>query len=120
MLMDSLARSSRSWLRRRHPAADKTETADEARVRELFSKQEGLREFGTSQGSWLERLVVKVVENKLRPAGTSLVALDDMTVGDAKIMGAGLAASLATSLTAEAAVEEWMLRYPALKELELK
>jgi hypothetical protein len=89
----------------------------EARVKGVMEKFEGLRELGEKH-EWFEDLLTKVVGNKLRPAGESKAKLCNMTVKHAKIIGGALASCIATNLTAPAAVDEWILRYPALKELE--
>jgi hypothetical protein len=41
-----------------------------------------------------------------------------MTVKQANVIGRALASSIASNLTAPAAVDEWILRYPAMKEME--
>jgi hypothetical protein len=89
----------------------------EARVMEAFEKSKGLRELG-ERHDWLPILLTKVVANKLRPAGDSKVKLCNMSVKDAKVIGGALAPSIATNLTAPAAVDEWLLHYPAMGELE--
>jgi hypothetical protein len=58
------------------------------------------------------------VENKLRPAGDSKAKLCNMSAKEAKVIGGALASCIAANLTAPAAVDEWMLRYPAMGELE--
>jgi hypothetical protein len=95
----------------------KSETKVEARVRELMEKQTGLKELGEKY-EWFELLLAKVVANKLRPAGDSKAKLCNMSVKEAKVIGGALASCIAANLTAPAAVDEWIGRYPALKELE--
>jgi hypothetical protein len=63
-------------------------------------------------------LLAKVVANKLRPAGDSKTKLCNMSVKQANIIGGALASCIAANLTAPAAVDEWMLRYPAMGELD--
>jgi hypothetical protein len=96
---------------------EKGETRVEARVRELVGKQKGLKELG-GKHDWLHVLLVKVVANKLRPAGDSKAKLCNMSVKQANIIGGALASCIAANLTAPAAVDEWILRYPAMRELE--
>ena len=95
----------------------KGETRAAARVRGLMEKQKGLREL-EEKYEWFEVLLAKVVANKLRPAGDSKTKLCNMSVKQAKIIGGALASCIAANLTAKAAVNEWIERYPATKELE--
>jgi hypothetical protein len=95
----------------------KGETRVEARVRELMKKQKGLKELGEKHG-WFEALLAKVVANKLRPAGDSKAKLCNMSEKEANVIGGALASCIAANLTAPAAVDEWILRYPAMRELE--
>jgi hypothetical protein len=95
----------------------KDETKVEARVRELMVKQKGLKELGEKH-EWFEVLLAKVVANKLRPAGDSKTKLCNMSAKQARIIGGALASCIAANLTAPAAVDEWILRYPAMGELE--
>ncbi|GMI25032.1 hypothetical protein TeGR_g8761 [Tetraparma gracilis] len=93
------------------------ESEVEARVRAIMETHEGLRELGEKHG-WFEVLLTKVVANKLRPAGDSRAKLCNMSEKEAKVIGGALASCIAANLTASAAVDEWMLRYPAMGELE--
>jgi hypothetical protein len=99
--------------------ADKGGTRVEARVRELMGKQKGLKELGEKH-DWFEVLLTKIAENKLRPAGDSKAKLCNMSAKEANVIGGALASSIAANLTAPAAVDEWIGRYPALKELDLE
>jgi hypothetical protein len=93
------------------------ETRAEARVRDLMVMQKGLKELGEKH-EWFEVLLVKVVENKLRPAGDSKTKLCNMSEKQVKVIGGAMASCIAANLTAPAAVDEWMLRYPAMGELD--
>ncbi|GMI22558.1 hypothetical protein TeGR_g10182 [Tetraparma gracilis] len=95
----------------------KGETTVEARLRELMEKQKGLKELGEKWG-WFEVLLTKIVENKLRPGGDSKAKLCNMSEKEANVIGGALASSIAANLSAPAAVDEWILRYPAMEELE--
>ncbi|GMI24556.1 hypothetical protein TeGR_g3140 [Tetraparma gracilis] len=55
---------------------------------------------------------------KLEPAGDSKAKLCNMSAKQANIIGGALASCIAANLTAPAAVDEWILRYPAMGELE--
>jgi hypothetical protein len=95
----------------------KGESRKEARVRELMGTHKGLKEL-REKHEWFEVLLARVVANKLRPAGDSTVKLCNMTEKEAKVIGGALASCIAANLTAEAAVDEWILRYPAMGELD--
>jgi hypothetical protein len=82
-----------------------------------MEKQKGLKELG-EKWEWFEVLLTKVVANKLRPAGDSKAKLCNMSEKQAKVIGGALASCIAANLTASAAVDEWILRYPAMRELE--
>jgi hypothetical protein len=96
---------------------EKGETRVEARVRALFVKNNGLKELGKKHRS-LPALLARVAANKLRPGGDSKVKLGNMTEKDANVIGGALASCIAANLTSQAAVDEWILRYPAMGELE--
>ncbi|GMI41293.1 hypothetical protein TeGR_g7447 [Tetraparma gracilis] len=53
-----------------------------------------------------------------KPAGDSSAKLCNMSEKEAKVIGGALASCIAANLTAPAAVDEWILRYPAMGELE--
>jgi hypothetical protein len=96
---------------------ERGESRVEARVRVLFASQVGLKELD-ERWPWFEELLAKVAANKLRPASDSKVKLCNMTAKDAKVIGGALASAILANLTAHAAVDEWILRYPAMGELE--
>ncbi|GMI24475.1 hypothetical protein TeGR_g1808 [Tetraparma gracilis] len=95
----------------------KGETEVEARVRVMMEKHKGLKELGEKH-AWFELLLTKIVENKLRPAGDSKAKLCNMSAKQANVIGGALASCIAANLTAHAAVDEWILRYPAMGDLE--
>jgi hypothetical protein len=95
----------------------KGETEVEARVRVMMEKHKGLKEL-EEKHAWFELLLTKIVENKLRPAGDSKAKLCNMSAKQANVIGGALASCIAANLTAHAAVDEWILRYPALGDLE--
>jgi hypothetical protein len=90
-----------------------------ARMQDIFSKYEGLKEIGKKY-SFFQAMMTLVVENKLRPPGDVSQALINLSMKQGATIGAGMAVSLASNLTAEAAVEEWIGKYPALRELDEK
>ena len=60
----------------------------------------------------------RVVENKLRTAGFVDSPLCDLSKKEGTSIGAGLAISMASNLTAEAGVDEFILKYRSLRELD--
>jgi hypothetical protein len=95
----------------------KGETNVSARLRVLFSKYAGLREIGANYG-FFEGMMVEIVRNRLRPARDVSRKLCNLRANEGATIGSGLAISLASNLTSEAAVEEWIVKYPALRELD--
>ncbi len=63
-------------------------------------------------------MLVQVLNNELWPARYVMKPLGELEEKDGDKIGRGLASCLATNTTAEAAVDEWMLQYPSLVELE--
>ena len=64
--------------------------------------------------------MVRVVENELRTAGDVTSKLCSVSAKEGRKIGAGLAMALACNLTAEAAVDEWILKHRSLGELDRK
>jgi hypothetical protein len=96
---------------------EKGETKVGARMRDLFEKHRALREIGAKY-EFFETMMARVLQNKLRPVRDVSAKLSTVSLKQGNAIGAGLALSLASSLTAEAAVDEWIGKYPALKELD--
>ena len=93
------------------------ETIYDARLRAMLKKYKGLKEIGAKYG-FFSSIMSRVLKNKLRPAGDVSTKLCNVSLKEGRTIGAGLALSLASNLTAEAAVDEWIGRYRALKELD--
>jgi hypothetical protein len=96
---------------------EKGETRVEARVRGLMENVKGLKEVG-DRWAWFEVLLAGVAANKLRRARDSRAKLCNMSLKQAGVIGSALSLSIATNLTAPAAVDEWILRYPAMGEMD--
>ena len=92
----------------KHP--EKGENRQSARMRELFSKYRGLGEIGLNY-SFFQPMMTRVIENKLRTAGDVKSKLCSVSANEGRTIGAGLAMALASNLTAEAAVDEWVLKH---------
>jgi len=63
-------------------------------------------------------MMAHIVLNKLRPASDVLKALGDLTEEDGWRIGRSLAVSLATNMSAEAGVDEWIVKCQALREFD--
>jgi hypothetical protein len=63
-------------------------------------------------------MLKEVLRNRLRVPKGSMKALEEFTEEDARKAGRGFANALVANATAEAAVDEWVMTYPALRELE--
>jgi hypothetical protein len=96
---------------------EKGETKVSARMRELFKKYKGLKEIGEKY-EFFQGMMTLVVENKLRSAGDVSTRLCNVSKKEGRTIGGGLALSLVSNLTAEAAVDEWIGKYPALRDLD--
>jgi hypothetical protein len=94
-----------------------SESASKIRMRRLFETHKGLKEVGVKY-PFIEGMLARVVQNKLRSAEDVSSRLCNVSKREGRMMGSCLAMSLASSLTAEAAVDEWIGKYPALKELD--
>ena len=65
-------------------------------------------------------LTIHFARRRLAIAQDTKITLPMMTNVEAELIGRGFASALMTNLTCEAAVDEWILRYPGLKELDKK
>jgi hypothetical protein len=95
----------------------KGETKVGARMRVMFEKYRGLKEV-SAKYEFVEGLLARMVQNKLRPARDVSTRLCNVSKKEGRTIGSGLAMSLASNLTAEAAVDEWIGKYPALQEID--
>jgi len=98
--------------------AEKGESKKAARIRELFKKHLGLREIAEKY-EFFQPMMTRVVENKLlRKAGDVKSKLCSVSLKEGETMGKGLAMTLATNQTAEAGVDEWILKFRSLRALD--
>jgi len=95
----------------------KGESKAGARMRDLFKKHKGLREIAEKY-EFFQPMMTRVIENKLGTAGMMNAPLCDVSKKEGSLMARGLAMSLATNLTAETGVDEWILKYRSLKQLD--
>jgi hypothetical protein len=89
------------------------------RMRIRFSQSKGLQAI-SKKYPFFEVMMSEVIENKLRPSSDVPARLYNLNIKKGKLIGAGLAVSLISNLTSQAAVEEWIGSYPALQELDKK
>jgi hypothetical protein len=89
----------------------------EAKLRTFVNRSAVLRG-ARSTCPWIEVMLKEVLRNRLRVPKGSRKALEEFAEEDARKAGRGLANALIANATAEAAVDEWLMTYPALRELE--
>lgn len=89
----------------------------DVRLRKLFSELKGLEE-ANKEHEALQPMLRSVLLNRLRVPADLERSLCNLRARGGATIGGGLAAALATNLTALAAVDEWILRYPAVGELD--
>jgi len=100
----------------KHP--EKGENKQSARMRELFKRYRGLGEIGRRY-EFFQPMMARVVRSTLKPAGDVKSKLCSVSLKEGETIGRGLAMALASNLTAEAAVDEWVLKYKrSLGELD--
>jgi len=99
----------------KHP--EKGENKQRARMRVLFATFKGLEEI-TEKYEFFEPMMARVVRNTLKPAGSCSTKLCSVSVKEGETIGRGLAMSMASNLTAQAGVDEWINRFRCLKVLD--
>jgi len=93
------------------------ETFADVRVRTLVASYGGLREIAALH-PFFEPMMKQVVYNRLRPVSEVSTRLCNLTISQGNVMGDAFALSLATNVTSDVAVYEWIARYPALSEID--
>ena len=83
----------------------------------LLDRHDNVRQI-MQQQPMFEPLLVSVLRNRMNLASSVSSSFSLLTVDEAKQIGSSLAASLAINTSAAAAVDEWILRYPALSEVD--
>jgi len=98
--------------------SEKGENKQSARMRVLFKKHLSLCEIGRRY-EFFEGMMARVVRSTPKPAGDVKSKLCSVSLTEGETIGRGLAMALACNLTAEAAVDEWVLKYKrSLGELD--
>ena len=95
----------------------KGESKIQRRVAELWRKHKALQEVGDKY-EWFEAMITRALENKLRSSRDVRGKSHVVSKKEGRNIGAGLALAMATNLTAEAGVDEWILRYRCLGEVD--
>ncbi|GMH92947.1 hypothetical protein TrST_g3807 [Triparma strigata] len=67
---------------------------------------------------WVVPMMAHVIINKLRPSENCDARCKAMSINQGRLVGKSFAQLLATNLTYAAAVDEWILRYPCLREID--
>ena len=96
---------------------EKGESKQRARVLALFKQYKGLEEIAEKY-EFFQPMMTGVVENKLWMSGDVKSKLCSVSSKEGETIGRGLAMAMASNLTAEAGVDEWIRRYRSLGELD--
>jgi hypothetical protein len=89
----------------------------DARIRGLFERYNGLKDI-SSKHPFFKTMLARALQNKLRPACKVSTKLVNISRKEGHGIGGSLALSLVSNLTGEAAVWEWISRYPCLQQLD--
>ena len=76
-----------------------------------------LRDTVNTQSPWLSILLANAFRNVPRPAKAVSTELRNFTETDARVSSQALPLMILTNGTPEVAVDEWILKYPALTQL---
>jgi len=93
------------------------ETFAKLRVNEMFRHHAALKE-ARGKYPFLEDMMETLVLNELRPPHYIPSKLCNLSPKGGALIGHGLSAPLTTALTSDSGVDEWIVQYPALKELD--
>ena len=92
-------------------------TKKEDTVKKFVASNRPLTET-TQKFSFFEPLLCAVVASKLCPVANVKTKAESCEEKDGKAIGKSLAISLATTLTATIGIDEWILQFPALQDLD--
>lgn len=84
---------------------------------QAFAEHKVLRDFG-KRHPFFRPMLVRILQHKLRPGKDVDTKLCNLTVREGVTMGSALSAALATNMTPISGVDEWIVKFPALKELD--
>ena len=88
-----------------------------ARVRLVLKAHEGMKEC-MREHLFFEPMMCSVIDNSLGVPAAVSAQLCNLTKSNGKIIGRAFAIKLAANLTHTAAVDDWILTYPALQEFD--
>ena len=94
-----------------------TGEAVEDRVSRVFSANLALREVFELR-PFMPSMMTTIVRNQFKTSREIGSGLVNLTNTEASSIGEGLALALISNTTSEAAIDEWIYRYPALQELD--
>jgi len=86
-------------------------------VESLVKDNKAVRELAAKYG-FIESMLKAVVTTKLTSMSQVQGCADSLSERDGTLVGQSLALSLLTTLTAQAAVDEWILQFPALQQVD--
>jgi hypothetical protein len=89
------------------------------RVRAVIASHKALKQYG-EENIWFNNLMTGVVANKLGLGGSVKSKLLVLSEKEARTIGNSLAALLISNTQSDLAVDEWILTFPATKELDKK
>jgi len=96
---------------------EKGENKQSSRMQTLFAQVSGLSEIGRKY-EFFQPMMARVVRNTLKPTGDVKSKLCSVSLKEGETIGRGLAMALAGNLTAEAGVDQWILKFGALRQLD--
>ena len=88
-------------------------------VATFFHRTAALR-YVQTEFPWFDVLIITILRNKLRHPANNKTELSLFAASDAEAVGRSFSIALLSNTTHEAAIEEWTLSYPAMRELERK
>jgi len=87
------------------------------RVDEICTTHVALKDF-SEENDWFKPFMRAVVRNKLRKANDVSRKLINLSPREASSIGGGLAMALLSNITSDAAVDDWVYRFPALVDFD--
>jgi len=99
--------------RRRRKAPELT------RMKEIALKFKGIRVMA-EEHEFFVPMFAAILKNRLRVRANCNTSLCNLTSKEGEVIGGSLALFLATTLTPESAVNEWIGKYPALKQFDVR
>lgn len=89
----------------------------EGPVEDMFETWRGLKEMAAKH-AFVRVMLLALVENRLHIAHDVSSKLCNLSEKEGRTLGSSLAMSIASNVTAEAGVDEWVVKCGALRELD--